>query len=145
MSNTEIVALTLDMVFSKFNIWRKNRANPKEKIPNSLWNDVLSLIGRYSAVDIVRTLGLNHSQLKKRLHESAQHDLKALGFSNTFSEVENNLEKNIGSKIQAETKPTQIQYETGPIEIKRSDGTTLLIQNMPQNKIHDLIQSFIGE
>ena len=79
--------LSIDEVKAKFQHWRATRNNSREKIPESLWSEVLRLVGSYPAYEITSALGLNHTQLKTKLNEAAQAELNKVGLSNPFVEV----------------------------------------------------------
>jgi hypothetical protein len=156
--------LSLDKVKIKFQQWRDTRTNSREKIPESLWSEALLLIGSYPAYEITSALGLNHTQLKTKLNEAAQAELNKVGLSNPFvkneaAQAELNkvglsnpfVKVEVGNHLETALADSQPRLEktlpldhAGPVEIKRSDGSVLIIQTLPFNAIHSLIQAFIG-
>lgn len=138
--------LTLDEVRSKFQQWRSTRNSSREKIPDYLWTDVINLIGSHSACEITRILGLNHTQLKTKLNEITQAELNQVGLSNPFIEVGSDSKQTPvnNSSPSRVAMPVPLDEHAGPIEIKRSDGSSLIIQALPINSIQSLIQAFIG-
>ena len=58
-------ANNLKSVSCRFNEWRKNRSNRKERIPERLLKQAARLSGHYTCAQISRALGLNYSRLKE--------------------------------------------------------------------------------
>lgn len=135
--------LSLDEVKAKFQHWRDTRSNSRERIPEFLWSEALQLIGSYPAYEITSALGLNHTQLKTKLNEAAQAELNKIGLSNPFIEVGDHSKAALIDK-PPRSEETILLDHAGPVEIKRSDGSVLIIQALPINSIHSLIQAFIG-
>ena len=67
-TNTQIHLdhLTLDSVKQAFDNWRKKPQREKA-IPLDLWRQVVQLIPHYRQRQILKTLRLNHAQLRKHL------------------------------------------------------------------------------
>jgi len=59
--------LSLDDVKSHFEHWRSTRTKQRERIPQHLWDEVKTLIDRYSLVNIAQVLRLNTAQIKSNL------------------------------------------------------------------------------
>ena len=57
--------LTLEEVKGKFTLWRTTRKK-REKIPDALWSLIKPLIHQHKMTEILKTLQLNSSQLKKK-------------------------------------------------------------------------------
>ena len=60
----------IDEVREKFALWRRER-DKRGAIPELLWDAAVSLYPKYSVHQISKTLRLNHTQLKRRVHGGA--------------------------------------------------------------------------
>ena len=65
------VNLTLEDVQSHFEQWRSTR-DKRSKIPESLWQEVISIAKRYRHTKIIQSLRLNSSQLKSKIQASSK-------------------------------------------------------------------------
>ncbi|MBA3662242.1 MAG: hypothetical protein H0W64_10960 [Gammaproteobacteria bacterium] len=59
--------LSLDEVKLHFEHWRATRTKKRERIPKHLWDEVKTLIDRYSLADITKALSINTGQMKDNL------------------------------------------------------------------------------
>lgn len=64
---SQIRAITLAEVQSRFAAWRKKRKNNRSAIPEELWSAAVLLCMENSVHKISRGLRLNHTELKKRV------------------------------------------------------------------------------
>jgi len=60
--------LTLENVKQAFDLWRTERSK-HGPIPEYLTEQAISLVGRYTKIDITSALGINHSALKRWLNK----------------------------------------------------------------------------
>jgi hypothetical protein len=123
--------LTLDDVKQHFDHWRTTRIK-QSKIPDSLWNEVKTLIGRYPISKITTALRVNAHQISAGI--AAKSDF-------TFVSVRSNT-----SPVPA-TKPVlsgQINSETTcTFEIHRSSGGILKISAFPVASLATIINQFV--
>jgi hypothetical protein len=61
----------VESVRKRFDFWRKTRKNRREPIPDELWKAAAGLAQRFSINRISKTLHLNYTDLKKRVHGNA--------------------------------------------------------------------------
>lgn len=59
--------LSLDDVKAHFEHWRTTRTKQRERIPQYLWDEVKTILDRYSLSDITAALRINTSQIKDNL------------------------------------------------------------------------------
>lgn len=71
----------LQTVCDAFEQWRRLRQK-RDRIPEDLWRAAVDLSASYSTFRIARTLRLNYTQLKERIHER-----ECKGGSSQFIEV----------------------------------------------------------
>ncbi len=67
----------LQAVVAQFEEWRKTRLQ-KAVIPDSLWSQVQSLGDQYSYAKLTKALRVNHSQLKRHLHQTPDKESGAI-------------------------------------------------------------------
>lgn len=61
--------LTLEEVHKRFETWRKGK-QPRSRIPETLWSAAVEDCSVHSVNRVCRALGLNHTELKRRVAES---------------------------------------------------------------------------
>ena len=125
------ITLTLNDVKQHFDHWRVTRIK-QSKIPDSLWGEVKTLVGRYPISQITTALRVNAHQISAGI--AAKSDF-------TFVSVRSNP-----SPVPA-TKPTlseQINSEaTCTFEIHRSSGGMLKISAFPVASLATIINQFV--
>ena len=57
----------LDSVKGQFDQWRNDRSNPRESIPQNLWQAAAELCNTCSISQVARSLRLSYTDLKKRV------------------------------------------------------------------------------
>ncbi len=67
---TDDQASDIQKVRGQFERWRKNRT--ERRIPRHLWNAAASLCGQHSIPEVSRALGLNYSDLKRRVEQCSE-------------------------------------------------------------------------
>lgn len=124
--------LGLNEVKNNFSHWRANRNTSKSKIPEYLWDQVLGLISDYSTAEIITTLGLSGSQFnnKKKAH---QQQLKKQDEMNFF-------EVPITTKTKEQKTVLNV---TNKIELKRPDGATISIEQLPTEALTHILNQFM--
>ncbi|MBA4369632.1 MAG: hypothetical protein C0403_18565 [Desulfobacterium sp.] len=65
--NEESLRFDLEFVKNQFEAWRANRKKRREPIPEQLWEAAKELVKIHSINKVSRTLGLNYTDLKKRI------------------------------------------------------------------------------
>ena len=122
--------LSLDDVKAHFEHWRSVRTKQREKIPQYLWDEVKTLIDRYSLTEIVPVLRLNTSQIKHNLKINTKinfAEAKIDNFSSFSSSLVSTSEKN----------------QTCSIELHRANGVILKIAALPIAAIQKIISQFM--
>ena len=130
--------LSLSQVIDEFKEWRTSRKK-KSRIPDHLWKHVIPLLTDHPRSTVLGRLGISHGQLKKHLNrqnpkpkykvETQIYKPKDCG----FIECKLPLDKIIPTK----TMPCC------DIELKKPNGTTLLIKMAGPALLSSLIRSFI--
>jgi hypothetical protein len=64
-----VLSPTLEDVRCRFETWRSRKKNGS-RIPNSLWQAAIEQCQAHSILDVSRTLRLNYTDLKNRVHNS---------------------------------------------------------------------------
>jgi hypothetical protein len=123
--------LTLEEVKSHFEHWRSTRTKPRERIPQYLWEEVRTLIDRYSLADITKILRINTYQVKDNLKLNAKinfaeariDDSTSL-FHHQFSSFKDN-------------------GQTYSVELHRANGVVLKISALPIISLQKIISQFM--
>jgi hypothetical protein len=71
--NRLALAPSLESVRDQFEKWRETRKNPRETIPEHLWEAASKLRSKYPLSRISKALRLNHTDLKKRISGQKAH------------------------------------------------------------------------
>lgn len=124
--------LLIDAKFH-FDHWRTTRTK-RGKIPDYLWDKVKPLIGRYSLTTITETLNINTNQMREYLD---------LGKEVNFVEVRTNREHNPQEISYHQTVAIDRHHNTCSIEIHRSTGGMLKIDNYPVESLDTIITQFM--
>jgi hypothetical protein len=133
--NTPIESpLTLEAVAEHFAQWRKGRKRG-ERIPDSLWNEAVSLVGRDGVSQVTRTLRLSGTDLNKRrgIVGTAKRRHSA-GGKPAFVEVTPAL-------VDRAPGP---QATTAWMELERPDGMRLRIGPSGGGELLALVDRFLG-
>jgi len=77
----------LETIKEKFDYWRETREKRTE-VPRVLWEAAVKLTGEYSISRISRTLGLDYSELKRRVVSAKKMDLSVRKIRDGFVELE---------------------------------------------------------
>lgn len=123
--------LTLEEVKSHFEHWRATRTKLRERAPQYLWEEVKTLIDRYSLADITKVLRINTYQIKD--------NLKINNTRIDFAEA----------RIASSTSSFLDQFsllaseKTCSIELHRSNGVILKIPALPIAAIQKIISQFM--
>lgn len=123
--------LTLDSVKQAFDHWRNSRGHTK-KIPLPLCQQVTQLIPHYKQREILKTLRINHTQLRRYLDVTSQrssdpHPIASIPSAQPPS-----------SFVKAFLPP--VADQTYQVEWRRPDGAQLTIKNLDANALSMLIQ-----
>lgn len=122
--------LTLDDVKSHFEHWRSIRTKQREKIPQYLWDEVKTLIDRYSLADIASTLRMNTGQIKHNIKIKTK-----INFTEARIDGFHSLQSSRISILEKE--------QTCSIELHRSNGVILKITALPIVAIQKIISQFM--
>ena len=68
-SNSSVSKLTLESVYERFKEWRRNK-EWHDPIPEELWDAAVELTKEYSPTQVSKTLRLDNSKFKERVHAS---------------------------------------------------------------------------
>ena len=130
--------LSLSQVIDEFKEWRTSRKK-QSRIPDYLWKHVIPLLADHPRSTVLGRLGISHGQLKKHLnrHNSKpQYKVEAqTSKPKDFDFIECKLP--LYKIIPTECMPCC------DIELKKPNGTTLLIKMADQALLSSLIRSFI--
>ncbi len=84
-------SLTLEEVKSHFEHWRTTRTKLRERIPQYLWEEVKTLIDRYSLADITKVLRINTYQIKDNLKINIRIDFAEARIDSSISPFHDQL------------------------------------------------------
>jgi hypothetical protein len=118
---------------SYFDHWRTTRTK-RGKIPEYLWEKVKPLIGRYSLTTITETLNINTNQMRQHLD---------LGKDVNFVEVRTNREPRPHAISYPKIVAIDRHNKTCSIEIYRSTGGMLKIDDYPIESLDTMIAQFM--
>ena len=130
-----IPATTLNDVKAAFTHWRKTRAK-RDRIPEALWEQVLSLGNRYSESKILNTLAISQPQLRKEQARRSQ-----LGSSERCDTTPAFLELT-ATALQSQPTASPASKATFDLELKRQDGAALTIKSFPVSSLNILLNDF---
>lgn len=123
--------LTLDDVKNHFDHWRATRAK-RGKIPDSLWGEVKTLIGRYPTNKIAQTLGVNAYQISTGVNNKTDFTFVTARRADLSPASTNHV-----SPCSADIK------DTCSLEIHRPGGSLLKINQFPIQSLTTIINQFM--
>jgi len=123
--------VTLDSVKQAFDDWRNQRGREKA-IPPDLWRQVVQLVPHYRQRHLLKTLRLNHAQLRKHLDSITQRS------SDTHRVEQTPSAQPPSPFVKAFLPPAADQ--TYQVEWQRPDGAQLIIKNLDSTGLSTLIQ-----
>jgi hypothetical protein len=126
--------LTLDSVKQAFDHWRSHKGNDN-KIPDSLWQQVIQLVPHYRQRRILNTLHLNHAQLRRRLHSVPQ-------MPEAYPPVQSTPTPQLPSPFIKAFLPSTAEQHTYQVEWQRPDGARLTVNNLDSPGLTTLIQQW---
>lgn len=127
-----MTGLTLEAVKQDFNTWRASRSK-SGRIPNELWDKALSLLNNYQISEITKTLRLSGGQMKAKRERLA-------GFKKPKK-----LSKFVEVSLPTILQPTiNNRALTCKIGLSRTDGTTLMIEHVPESTLMQILNNFIA-
>lgn len=120
----------LESVKSAFKQWRLTR--PKQgKIPGYLWEQVNELLADYSLTKICSTLSITYNQIKDNIPSFEKSRMQFVEVTNS-----NTISTNVESK--------QLILDSCSIEVHRSSGEMLKINELPAHMVSQIICDFMG-
>ncbi len=122
--------LTLNDVKLNFERWRATRVR-RGKIPESLWLEVKTLLGRYSTSQITQTLGINAYQIS-----SGITDKNKITFVSARPE-------SLAKSAPISSISASRSGETCSIELQRACGAVLKISQLPLMSLAGVITQFM--
>ena len=125
--------LTLDNAVELFTNWRSSRSK-QHKIPDELWSVVHDLTQRYPLSTVLNKLGLTHTQYRASCNTTAHMD-------NKVSFIGLDVETNSHTQQVLSVKPINTCCD---VELKKPNGTTLIIHNASEQMLSSLVESFVG-
>lgn len=127
-----ITTLTLNDVKQHFDHWRITRIK-QSKIPDSLWSEVKTLIGRYPISQITTALRVNAHQVSAGVASKSDF---------TFVSVRPNASPAPTTKLAPSARTTS--EATCTFEIHRPNGVILKISAFPVASMATIINQFVG-
>lgn len=127
--------LTIDSVQRDFQEWRSSRTG-KAKIPDDLWDKTLKLLEHYPTSKVVRELHLSGGQLSARRKQRSASKSNMLSVKKPVNFVALN--------IPSVTASLNTHIPSGRLEIKRSDGALLAIDQFNDQTLLQILNQFIG-
>ena len=126
--------LTLEEVAKHFKQWRSVKKK-RERIPDHLWNEAVSLVGAYGVTEVTRTLRLSGTDLNKRrgMSVTGQHRQRS-GGGMAFVEID-------PAVVDKALRP---EATTVWMELERPDGLRLRIQSTQGADMLALAERFMG-
>ncbi len=138
--NTPTQPLTLSEVKQKFDDWRSNRGK-LGPFPEEHWRAAVGLLDHYKTAKILRELHITSQQLedRKMRYQPTQTETRP------FVSVELNPPniKNNDLDGVAPAQPSSSAVATSSIELRRPDGTTLTIHELPRIEVQALVTTFM--
>ncbi len=129
LNGANMPTTTLENVRIELDRWRGTREK-SGRIPNRIWLQAIGLLDKHPMSEICRVLRLCHTQLKNKCK---QHDPFMIKNDTPFYEV-----------AMPSIKHQQTDIKLGAtVEIKRPDGTLVIIKHLSDSVIMSLISSFI--
>jgi hypothetical protein len=128
--------LTLESVKQAFDHWRNNRKYYNQKIPTSLCQQVVQLVPHYQQSQILKTLGLNHAQLRRLMDSFSATHSTPVPTPKPASPVQPTP-----AFVKAFLPPPTAE-QTYQVEWQRSDGAQLIIKNLDSAGLTTLIQQW---
>ena len=121
--------------------WRATRRK-QGPIPENLWMEILSLIGRYNSSALSRELGLSSQQLKNKMNEVANKEFEQVQKAHFASVTVED-----GPTVAADDNVVPFNRKHRPlnhdVEITRPDGSILKVTDVPQDEVKAIITAFI--
>ena len=124
---------TLEQIHKKLDDWRNSRTK-KGRIPDNLWDEILKLLDNYPIGQICHLLRISSSQIKNKQKEQ-KAEFKDTKSSEQFAEITLSEPTNFIPTVIAPSR----------IEIKRTDGASLIIEQLNEEAISRLLTKFIGK
>lgn len=137
--NSDKSTLTLETVKLNFLNWRRDPHGPN-RIPESLWNEVIHLLSHHSKSKVLSSLGISNSQLVQHFKTREKIVDGIMDFSPSIKNNtpgENNFVKAI---ITTPEQP--INYFD--VVLTKPNGATLQINKLSHDDILKLTQLFAG-
>jgi hypothetical protein len=129
-------SLTLDEVKQHFEHWRATREK-RCKIPDFLWDEVKSLMGRYATNQITQTLGVNAYQISTGINNNKDKpDITFVRARTAMSSLEA-IKPNLSSLDE--------EKGTCSFEIHRPNGGVLKISQFPLVSLASIINQFMEQ
>lgn len=126
--------LTIDSVQRDFKAWRASRTK-KTKIPDDLWDKTLKLLEHYPISKVVRALRLSGGQVSAKRKQQLPVNSTTLPIKTPVNFVELN--------IPSVAAPHNARIPGNKIEIKRSDGVVLAIEQFNDQILLHVLNQFM--
>lgn len=120
---------TLESVQEQFAQWRAHKSYARERIPERLWELALSLLEEHSQSTILKTLGLDRGDFRRRWQDRS-------GNPPPFVEV-----------AELRSPPWQVgDLACLEIEVRRSDGYRLRLVSSERQPLNgqEILREFLG-
>jgi len=138
-TNKDQPTLTLESVKLNFLNWRRDPHGPN-RIPESLWNEVIHLLSHHSKSKVLSSLGISNSQLVQHLKSREKIVDNMMDFSFPVEKMAHNENNFIKAII---TTPAQtIHYFD--VVLTKQNGATLQINKLAHDDMLKLTQLFAG-
>lgn len=136
-------AVTLNSVKAAINAWRKTKNTSSEKIPATLWDQILHLLETAPESKILATLGITRPQLKterRRRQSQAELENEDAAHPETIDFCE--LRRKSEPVTPLVYKPAEsFSTKTSVVEVYRPDGMLMKI-HICTDRFEELLRAF---
>ena len=123
---------SLNEVNAKFEQWRSTRPSKRSKIPDPLWQLVLTLLNKHPIGEISQALRLSGGQIKAKMQ-----------LYTTNATINTNKPSDFVSiTIPQATEEIDTSF-SGKVEIKRPDGAAISIERLNQKTLVQFLTQFM--
>jgi len=139
--NTSTQPLTLNDVKQQFDDWRSNRGKVGS-FPEAHWRAAVGLLDHYNPSEIIRELRITKGQLEDRKQRYQRTETVTHPFVSV--ELPNNTATKSSDKANVTQPPIPATMPASSIELRKPDGTTLIIHELPGIEVQSLVTTFMG-
>jgi len=133
------VRLEIGDVKSHLNEWRNTR-DKLGPIPEHIWAEILSLIGRYNTGTLSKELGISGQQIKNKMTEIADKEFEEVKRAHFAKAVI--ADEPVSSATNVVTLQPKSSSTHHDIEITRADGAVLKVTALSNAEVMSIINQF---